>query len=197
VSATYDPREASAVVDPAAATRDLYERHGQRVLTFCLSRLRDAEEAQDGAQTTFLYALRALGNGTRPRFERAWLLAIAHNVCRSTRRSRNRRVARTSFADVTELEAAASALQDDTGEDLVWIRDALERLPESQRRAILLREWQGLSDADMAAELQLTVGAVEALLFRARRSLATQLERSKRAVNAHDLGVVEAVRTAT
>src|SRR6185437_12121348 len=43
---------------------------------------------------------------------------------------------------------------------------------ENQRKAILLREWQGLSYADMAAELGLSIPAVEALLFRARRTLA-------------------------
>jgi len=42
-----------------------------------------------------------------------------------------------------------------------------------QRRAILLREWQGLSYAEIADELQLSVGAVEALLFRARRGLTS------------------------
>jgi len=75
------------------------------------------------------------------------------------------------YADIDELEAAAEAIGDDR-EDLIWLRGALDRLPDNQRKAILLREWQGLSYADMAAELGLTVTAVEALLFRARRTLA-------------------------
>jgi RNA polymerase sigma factor (sigma-70 family) len=157
----------SAVAEgAAAATRGLYERHGERIFSFCVSRLRDVEEAQDASQTTFLSAMRSLDNGVEPRFELAWLLAIAHNVCRSTRRSLNRRDARTSYADVTELEAAAESIGEETGEELAWIREALDRLPEKQRRAILLREWQGLSYADIGAELQLSLAAVETLLFR-------------------------------
>src|SRR5438034_3463669 len=189
VSATYGSRrEATAVAEgAAAATRGLYERHGQRVFTFCVNRLRDAEEAQDATQTTFLYAMRSDDNGVKPRFELAWLLAIAQNVCRSTRRSLDRREARASFADATELEAAAESLGEESGEELAWIREALERLPETPRRAVLLREWQGLSYADIAAELHLSLAAVETLLFRARRSLAAQLDRAKRGLKAFDL----------
>lgn len=190
MSATYAGRRESTAVaeDAATATRALYERYGQRVFSFCLSRLRDSNEAQDATQTTFLYALRALDNGVDPRSELAWLLTIAHNTCRSIRRSLNRRDARTSYADVTELEAAAESISADTGEELAWLREALERLPENQRRAILLREWQGLSYADIAAELRITIAAVETLLFRARRGLASQLRRSRGVLRALDLG---------
>ena len=184
-------RDPSAVAaDAAAATRALYERYSQRVFTFCVSRLRDPEEAQDAMQTTFIYALRALDKGVEPRFELAWLLAIAQNVCRSTRRSLDRHDARTSYVDVTELEAAAESMHAETGEDLAWLRDSLERLPENQRRAILLREWQGLSYADIAAELHLSLAAVEALIFRARRTLASQIDRARRGLKALDPGAL-------
>jgi RNA polymerase sigma-70 factor (ECF subfamily) len=166
-------RDPETVDDAATTARGLYERHGQRVLTFCMSRLRNFQEAQDATQTTFLYVLRALDRGQRPRSEVAWLLAIANNVCRSTQRTLYRRNSRTKYAEIDELEAAAEAIGADH-EDLIWLRDALERLPENQRKAILLREWQGLSYADMAAELGLSIPAVEALLFRARRTLAAE-----------------------
>jgi RNA polymerase sigma-70 factor (ECF subfamily) len=165
------PRVTAATEEAVTTARGLYERHGQRVLTFCMSRLRNLQEAQDATQTTFLYVLRALDRGQRPRSEVAWLLAIANNVCRSTQRTLYRRNSRTTYAEIDELEAAAEAIGAEH-EDLIWLRGALERLPENQRKAILLREWQGLSYADMAAELGLTVPAVEALLFRARRTLA-------------------------
>ena len=48
-------------------------------------------------------------------------------------------------------------------------------MPEQQRRALLLREWQGLTYKEIAEELELSHAAVEALLFRARRSLAERL----------------------
>ena len=53
--------------------------------------------------------------------------------------------------------------------------EALQGLPKQQQRALLLREWQGLSYKEIAEELDLTQSAVETLLFRARRSLAAGL----------------------
>ena len=76
--------------EPADLTQYLYEKYGQRVFTFCYSRLRNREEAQDAAQTTFIYVLRSLQRGVEPEFELAWLLKIAFNVCRGTRRSTGR-----------------------------------------------------------------------------------------------------------
>src|SRR6266700_1639959 len=46
--------------EPVELTEYLYENYGQRVFTFCYSRLRNREEAQDAAQTTFIYVLRSL-----------------------------------------------------------------------------------------------------------------------------------------
>jgi len=61
-------------------------------------------------------------------------------------------------------------------DELIGLEDALEAMPENQRRAILLREWQGLSYREIADELELSQAAVETLIFRARRSLANGLE---------------------
>jgi RNA polymerase sigma-70 factor, ECF subfamily len=162
--------------EPAELTRYLYEKHGQRVFTFCFSRLRNRDEAQDAVQTTFMYVLRSLQRGVEPEFELAWLLKIAFNVCRGTRRSTGRESAFTrDVEDLDELAAPAGAGLDGN-ERLDALRDGLAHLPERQRRGILLREWQGLSYAEIADELGLTVGAVETLLFRARRNLASRLE---------------------
>lgn len=171
----------------ADAALELYKHHGERVYSFCMSRLRNAEEAQDAAQTTFLYVLTALKRGVVPRNELAWLLTIADNVCRSTRRSLGRRLAHLSNADVDELEAAATSMSAETSEQIDGLRAALEQLPETQRRAILLREWQGLSYVDIADQLGLSVAAVETLLFRARRGLTARLERPSR-LRVLDLG---------
>jgi hypothetical protein len=64
-------------------------------------------------------------------------------------------------------------------DDLIGLPDALAHMPDNQRRAILLREWQGLSYREISDELNLSQSAVETLIFRARRTLASKLE-SKR-----------------
>jgi RNA polymerase sigma factor (sigma-70 family) len=152
----------------------LYERHSQSVFRVCLSYLRKRDEAEDAAQTTFLYALRALRRGVVPSSESAWLLKIARNVCLNRFDAVRRRGNLELIQDPCVLEETAAA-RPGQELDLIGLQAALERLPERQRQAILLREWQGLSYAEIAAELGLTTSAVETLLFRARRSLAREL----------------------
>lgn len=158
----------------AAAARALYERHARAIYGFCLGRLRTREEAEDATQSTFLNALRALQRGVEPDHEAAWLYKIAENVCLTRQRSWSRRRRVESPGDV---EALGEALPSPTAhsEELIHLPEALEGMPEQQRRALLLREWQGLSYREIAAELGLTQAAVETLLFRARRSLADGL----------------------
>jgi RNA polymerase sigma factor (sigma-70 family) len=146
------------------------------VFGFCLSRLGSREEAEDAAQSTFLNAHRALQRGVTPDSELAWLLTIAHNVCLTRRRSTWRRGRVEASHDLDSMQDYLPAPLREPADELITLTDALEHLPETQRRAILLREWQGLSYAEIARELKVTQSAVETLIFRARRALATNLE---------------------
>ena len=156
------------------ATRLLYERHQRKILSFCQHQLGNREEAEDATQITFMNAFRGLRRGTSPEFETAWLYKIAHNVCISKQRSSHRRglvEAPTNFELVEELVPARESDSD----ELFGLTRALRVLPEQQRRALLLREWQGLSYHEIASEMRLSQATVESLLFRARRSLAEAL----------------------
>ena len=175
----------------AEAAQLLFERHGERVLAYCRRRLGSTEEAEDALQTTFLYACRGLQRGVVPATEIAWLLKIAHNVCLShwdsDRRRRRLELVRDPELIETSTPAAAG-----TREDLHALETALAGLTDHQRRAIVLREWRGLSYAEIAAELDLSQAAVETLIFRARRALASSLEEQQvgrsRLARALDLG---------
>jgi hypothetical protein len=105
------------------------------------------------------------------------MFAIAANVCRERRRSAWRR----SRIEVVSDDGLVGdrAAPEHSHEELTGVADALAELTPNQRRAILMREWQGLSYREIADELSLTEGAVETLLFRARRSLASKLDRSR------------------
>jgi RNA polymerase sigma-70 factor, ECF subfamily len=152
----------------------LYERYYDRVFGYCLYQLGSREEAEDVAQTTFMWAYRGLRRGVVPRAEASWLFTIAQNACRARHRSRGRKRAREVLSDPVVLADMSPAHAAET-EELVGLEDALARMPELQRRAILLREWRGLSYKEIAAELELSDAAVETLIFRARRSLAELL----------------------
>jgi RNA polymerase sigma factor (sigma-70 family) len=152
----------------------LYEHYYDRVFGYCLYQLGSREEAEDVAQTTFMWAYRGLQRGVVPRAEASWLFTIAQNGCRARHRSRGRKRAREVLSDPVVLADMSPAHAADADE-LVGLEDALARMPELQRRAILLREWRGLSYKEIAAELELSDAAVETLIFRARRSLAELL----------------------
>jgi RNA polymerase sigma factor (sigma-70 family) len=186
----------------AAATEGLYERHSAKILSYCHHQLGSREEAEDAVQTTFMNAFRALGRGVVPEAESAWLFKIAENVCLSRRRSswrRGRIESPSDFEVIEEIVPGPSRQRD----ELIGIEDALASMPGQQRRAILLREWQGLSYREISEELELSQSAVETLIFRARRSLAHGLEQPdlvkkpkrtglRRALHAIDLGTLAA-----
>jgi RNA polymerase sigma factor (sigma-70 family) len=159
-------------IAPAAATHELYERYGQQIFRFCQRQLRNREEAEDATQTTFLNAFRGLERGSAVEYESAWLHKIALNVCTSRQRSSQRRGRLELFGDFDAMRDRVPARDEGGRDELFGLDVALRRLPEQQRRALLLREWQGLTYHEIAEALGLSKPAVETLLFRARQSLA-------------------------
>ncbi|MFL5955500.1 MAG: sigma-70 family RNA polymerase sigma factor [Gaiellaceae bacterium] len=158
----------------ADATRDLYERYARQIYTYCLHQLGNREEAEDAVQSTFLNAFRGFQRGVDPEFESAWLYKIAQNVCLTRQRSSSRRRRVESASDLDSMQDYVPAHEVDPDE-LINLPEALDAMPHQQRKALLLREWQGLSYKEIAEELDLSQAAVETLLFRARRSLAAGL----------------------
>ena len=169
---------ALAKVLPADATRQLYERHSSRIFGFCLSRLGSREEAEDAVQTTFLNVQRGLGRGVVPEYELAWLFKIAQNVCHNRHESARRRGRVEALHDLDALQDVIASPDRSPAVSLDELTRALGAIPVRQRRALLLREFQGYSYEEIASELGISVGAVETLLFRGRRSVAQQLEQS-------------------
>ena len=171
------PRVAKLTPRPGDTTASLYSQHHQRIHAYCLGQLRDRTEADDAVQSTFLYAFALLQRGVRPRTELPWLYTIAHNVCRTRRRSLKRRMKLESAVDLHTLHDTLGR-DDPARDELDSLGTSLAELPETQRQAFLLREWRGLSYSEIALRLDLTESAVEALLFRARRTLARKLRRT-------------------
>jgi RNA polymerase sigma factor (sigma-70 family) len=160
-----------------ATVARLYEGYSRQLYRYCLKHLRSHEDAEDAVQNTFLRVHAALGRGVVPEFESAWLYKIAHNVCLSRCLGAKRRSSVEAPHDLQQLEERMAAPGRE-GDELVGLDDALARMPEKLRRAILLREWQGLRYAEIAEALGITCSAAETLIFRARRYLARELESS-------------------
>src|SRR6478752_7030559 len=159
-----------------AHAANLYERYRSPVYRYCHNRLRTADEAEDAVQSTFLRAFTALQKGVVPECEVAWLYRIAHNVCLSRRLSAARRASVERPHDLEELSDRLAGPERERPEEIGGLTDALAGMPERLRRVILLREWQGLSYAEIAEALEVSVSAVETLVFRGRRHLAKALK---------------------
>jgi RNA polymerase sigma factor (sigma-70 family) len=152
----------------------MYKRHVGDVYRYALAVMRNPADAEDVTQTTFLNAYRSyVEKGNRPEKPQNWLIAIAHNVCRQRFRQSARRPSEVAFED----DIADTIVDDDlpTGED---IRRALSHLAFNQRAALVMRELEGRSYAEIAEILDVSTSAVETLIFRARRALREQLEGS-------------------
>ena len=150
----------------------LYRNHDHAVYRYALAVLHNEADAEDVTQTTFLNAYRAFQRGERPHRPHNWLIKIAHNVCRQRFRDSSRRPQEAEFDE----SLAAATTHDDDVPTAGEIRQALGFLAFNQRAALVMRELEGRSYAEIAQLLDLSVGAVETLLFRARRALREQLE---------------------
>jgi RNA polymerase sigma factor (sigma-70 family) len=164
---------------PERAFEQLYRRHAREVYQYALALTANPDDAEDVTQTTFLNAYRAFQRGERPHKPHNWLIAIAHNVCRMRWRHAGARP-----QEVALEHAPEPAARDDERPNLDEVLGALAALSFNQRAALVMRELEGRTYQEIAEVLDLSVSAVEALLFRARRKLQ---------VNRKALGVLSTV----
>jgi RNA polymerase sigma-70 factor (ECF subfamily) len=147
----------------------LYKEHVGSVYQYALAVLTNPADAEDVTQQTFLNAYRAFQRGERPHTPHNWLIKIAHNVCRMRWRQSARRPQEVPLEHVPEPVAP-----DRDTPAVADVLRALSHLPFNQRAALVMREVEGRSYTEIAEILGVTVPAVEALLFRARRKLQTR-----------------------
>jgi RNA polymerase sigma-70 factor (ECF subfamily) len=162
--ATLRGRRAKHATD--RAFERFYQQHVAEVYQYALAVLSNPADAEDVTQQTFLNAYRAFQNGERPHTPHNWLIKIAHNVCRMRWRQSSRRPQEVPLENAPE-----PASLDDEKASLDEVLGALARLPFNQRAAVVMREVEGRTYAEIADVLSTTVPAVEALLFRARTNL--------------------------
>src|SRR4051812_13839052 len=127
-------------------------------------------DAEDAVQETMVRALRALRSGSRPEAVGPWLHRIARNCALDLSAARRRHPV-VELADhahpVAEDAQAAVERRQHVGRLVADVRE----LPATQRSALVLRELEGRTYADIAEELDVTVPAVKSLLVRARQGL--------------------------
>lgn len=174
----------AAATDPAVFGA-IYERHVARIYAYAIQRLHDPALAEDATATTFARALAAIDRfepRERGRTDRrptvgGWLLTIARNVVIDLATERRGAVA----LDIAGYAGRLAAREPDPAriaelnDDRRRILDAVDRLPGTQQRIVLLR-FQGWKSPEIAELLRMSPGAVRVAQHRAFRALRETLE---------------------
>ena len=144
---------------------ELVTRHENTLFRAALAILGDVQEAEDAVQDAFLRYLEKRPELKDENHEKAWLLKVTANRCKSVLRSRKRHPA-------VELLDVYPAPDNDAGE----LVEAVLSLPASQRAAVHLFYYEGYSTGEIAAILGQRPGTVRSHLSRGREALRQKLK---------------------
>ena len=155
----------------ATAFAAVYERHHQALYRYCRSILRHEEDAQDALQSTMARAFAALQDERRDFDIKPWLFRIAHNEAISILRKRRATTELDDIPVLTDLDDQVSER-----EELRLLQMDLADLPDRQRAALVLRELNGLSHAEIAVVLETSAANVKQTIYEARTALFSARE---------------------
>ena len=165
-----------------AAFGELVTRYMQRAYYTALGLVGNHDDALDLSQEAFARAFRARAtiDAERPFFP--WLYQIIRRLCfNHTRDQRSRRQKLEKVGSwLADTTMGAQPLSPEKAVERAELRDrvaaAIERLAEREREALVLREFEGLRYREIAELLGIPIGTVMSRLYRARRSLAREIE---------------------
>jgi RNA polymerase sigma factor (sigma-70 family) len=157
----------------------LYASHHRDVLAYCARRT-SRPDAWDAAAEVFVVAWRRLDEVPPSDEERAWLLGVAYRVLANQRRAerRRRRLGRRAAGVAGETVPSPDELLVRT-EESQRVIDALARLRGPDREIIQMTLWEELTPAEIAEALGISRGAVDQRFYRAKRRLASELQRRR------------------
>lgn len=168
----------------------LVTNYQDRLTTIFFHMTRNQESAEDLVQDVFMRIYRAR-HGYQPNAKfSTWLFRVANNLAINAHRSKSRRKeislpagesssmqsARPDEKILADKSELIPARQLDKQELQAVVQQAMDQLNERQRLTVLLHKFEGMSYADIAETMDLTVPAVKSLLSRARDTLRAALE---------------------
>jgi len=175
--------------DEPGAFEELVARYQSRLVGIMHHLVGNADEAEDLAQEVFLRVYRARKKyRARCKFS-TWLFTIANNLALNALRSRQRKPvvslnlrdsgplgARPAEQLVTAPSGSQPVRRVQRNELATVIREALDKLNERQRLAVVLNKFEDMSYTEIAEVMGLTTKAVKSLLCRARMNLHDALK---------------------
>jgi RNA polymerase sigma-70 factor (ECF subfamily) len=145
------------------------------VYTLCLRILRDPDDAAEATQDTFLKVWRGIKSFRGEALFTTWLYRVATNAAISKQRGRKRRRNHETEADQEVLAQMRSSATTEAVAgariELRALEDAVARLPDHYRAAVVLRDVYGLSTEEVAGRLGISETATKVRVHRARKML--------------------------
>jgi RNA polymerase sigma-70 factor (ECF subfamily) len=147
----------------------LVEKHNREIYAYLWRMLRDPLDAEDALQESFLRAFRGFPYLKNEDNLRAWFYKIATNVAYTYLKQRTLHENRTAKLD----EASSPAFQPnpDQAEIMEAVRIAVESLPQKQRAALVLRNYQGFEYTEIAQILKCSEDTARANVYQALKKL--------------------------
>jgi RNA polymerase sigma factor (sigma-70 family) len=161
---------------------ELMARYERKILSFIFHMLKSAHLemiAEDLCAETFYKAYRSLQTFREVEASfSTWLYTIARNTVLSEMRKHKNNMVSLEESGYTPQSSSVDSPEQTMlrNEKVSMVRDAINNLPEKQRSALILREYDQLDYQEIANILGQTVSSVKSLLFRARASVKIQLE---------------------
>lgn len=165
-----------AVAGDISAFEQVIGRFERRVMTLAFRLLGTTEDAQDAAQEVFLRVYRRLHRFDSGRLFEPWLVRMTVNVCRDLGRKRQRYPNVILEADL--LRASGDPHSElNSEEQRQMVRRALGELPEKERAAVVLRDLEGFSTAEVAGILGSSETTVRSQISIARLKIKKAIKR--------------------
>ncbi|HHV40798.1 MAG: sigma-70 family RNA polymerase sigma factor [Bacteroidales bacterium] len=164
-----------------SAFKELVDTYGDMVFRVCMGVLHNAADADDVTQEVFIEVYRSIQKFQSKSKLSTWLYRIALNKSLNHLRD-NRRHKRALLPDKEQMEQwNVSATDADPLEVLhnqekrQVLQKAIDALPQRQKKAFVLSQYEDLSYKEIADVMETSVSSVESLLFRARQNLQKEL----------------------
>jgi RNA polymerase sigma-70 factor (ECF subfamily) len=166
-----------------AALEALYSRYARVVYSFAIRIVRDSQLTEEIVQEVFVRTWRQADRfqHTRGNFA-SWLLSITHNLAIDEIRKRQRRPQRSELVDVSDalyglVDEATNVEEAVEASDLRRrVSVAMASLPEPQRVAIELAFFEGLSQREISAQLEVPLGTIKTRMRLGLKKLKSELD---------------------
>jgi RNA polymerase sigma-70 factor (ECF subfamily) len=155
-----------------AAFAELVRSHQSRVFNMAYRFSRDRQDAEDLTQEVFLKVWKYAQTFKGKSAFSTWLYRLAVNTCLNDRQKKKIDPEPLPLLGEFAAETNAAGAEIITRERENLLNKALNGLPVRQKMALILANFEGKSYEEIAAVMEVSVSAVETLLFRARQNLA-------------------------